>query len=113
MSAEIDYNGTLDKHTQLQVYRIFQEAMTNVLKYARATSVLVKLQEENGTVTLTVKDNGAGFDTEAQQRGLTGFGLQSIRQRADSINGVLKIAAEKNKGTEITLTFNVHENTHS
>ena len=113
VSAEIDYNGTLDKHTQLQVYRIFQEAMTNVLKYARATSVLVKLQEENGTVTLTVKDNGAGFDTEAQQRGLTGFGLQSIRQRADSINGVLKIAAEKNKGTEITLTFNVHENTHS
>ena len=105
ISSEIEYSGELDNHTKLQVYRIFQEALTNVLKYAQATSVLVALKEDKGLIILTIKDNGVGFEMDEKDKGMAGFGLQSMKQRAESINGILRIHSAKNKGTEITLTF--------
>lgn len=113
VSAEIDFSGRLTKHAELQVYRIFQEAITNVIKYAKASSVLVILREEQGMVGLVVKDNGVGFDTEIVLQGAATFGLQTMRQRAESINGQLKINSIKEKGTEVSLVFSYHENIDS
>jgi signal transduction histidine kinase len=110
ISSEIEFAGKLDKYTALQVYRVFQEALTNVLKYANATSVYVALKQEGGVIRLTVKDNGVGFDVDEQNSSTATFGLQTMQRRAESINAKLKISSVKNKGTEVSLELPDNEN---
>ena len=66
------------------LYRITQEALNNVLKHSNATTATVSVVEENGTITLTISDDGAGFDQS--QRG-TGFGLIGMRERVALVDG--------------------------
>ncbi len=110
ISSEIEYAGKLDKYTALQVYRVFQEALTNVLKYANATSVYVGLTQEGGVIRLTVKDNGSGFDVDEKSNSIAAFGLQTMQRRAESINAKLKISSVKSKGTEVSLELPDNEN---
>lgn len=110
ISSEIEYTGKLDKYSSLQVYRIFQEALTNVLKYAGATSVYVGLKQEDGVIRLTVKDNGVGFDVGEKGSSIATFGLQTMQRRAESINAKLKISSVKSKGTEVSLELPDNEN---
>lgn len=113
VSHEIEMEVRPGRQTELQVYRIFQEAITNVLKYAGATSVYVGLHTQGRQGKLVIKDNGKGFDAEAQMKDPGTFGLKSMQQRAESINALLTISSVPGKGTEIDLIFAIDENTHS
>jgi signal transduction histidine kinase len=75
------------------VYRVAQEALTNVTRHADAASVEVALAGENGCVRLSVKDDGCGFDiaTVADTR----YGLQGLRERAETIGGTLRVESER------------------
>jgi signal transduction histidine kinase len=92
-SIEVDYkssfDGRLADETETHLFRIVQEALTNVARHSGATRVTIELAPSGGRVHLTVKDNGKGF----QSNGAAGFGLIGMRARAQSVGGELTISS--------------------
>jgi signal transduction histidine kinase len=85
------------------VYRVLQEALTNVSKHARSPEVFVELCVDAARVALTVRDAGVGFAAETLDG--TRLGLLGMRERAELLNGTFALKAEPGKGTEIRVTF--------
>jgi signal transduction histidine kinase len=83
------------------VYRIGQEAITNARKHARAANIHLALEERDGGVLLTLRDDGAGFDVQAVPS-IEHAGLRFIRDRAERAGGWISIASEQGVGTEVT-----------
>jgi signal transduction histidine kinase len=81
-------------------YRIAQEALTNVARHAHAGHVKVQLSGKNTTLTLTVTDDGRGFNAETLGES-EGLGLAGMRERAMLAGGMLDIRSETGKGTSI------------
>jgi|GEM_PF-604592 len=92
----------LNQEQSTAVFRILQEALTNVLRHAQATRVDIKASEEGGEVVLTISDNGKGI-TEDEMSGPQSLGLLGMRERAILIGGKIDIAGVPGKGTVITL----------
>jgi len=84
---------------ELTVYRLVQEALTNITKYAKATQVQVRLSSADGTVSVSVRDNGVGFDT-AEPRS-SAHGLLGMRYRLETEGGQLSMRSAPGKGTLI------------
>ncbi len=97
----IDWNAVSDAD-KIHLYRIVQEAVQNVHKYARAERCLIMLLKTDGKITLRIWDNGVGFIPEKSRQGI---GLRNIRQRVEALKGTLKIASEPGKGTTISVVF--------
>lgn len=95
---EIDLN--LDKATTL--FRIFQEALTNIAKHARASRVVVRLSRTNRNVRLEVSDNGRGI-AQADRMKPKSFGIRGMMERAAALGGNLSIGAGPEGGTLITI----------
>jgi PAS domain S-box-containing protein len=87
---------------EMMLYYIAQEALNNVLRHARAKSVLVTLKQGPKNVILEILDDGCGFDLKKVDR--SGLGLQNMRERASQLNGKLRIATKPNDGTRIVVT---------
>ena len=89
--------------TQAAILRICQESLTNIRKYADASDVQVMLDFELDTVTLTVSDDGVGFDPESVRIGGSrgGFGLMGMRQRARLLRGDVDVISSPGKGTVV------------
>ena len=82
------------------LYRITQESLTNVAKYAQATSVEIRLECDGDRVDLTVRDNGRGIDAaDKEKRGA--FGLLGIRERVTLLGGEVSIKGERGQGSEV------------
>ncbi|NEQ28967.1 MAG: sensor histidine kinase [Microcoleus sp. SIO2G3] len=94
------------------LYRIVQEALTNIYKYAQATTVIVKMEITPEIVRLSVVDNGRGFDRGSSIR--TGFGLQGMQERIAALGGTFSLETEPGKGcqigVEVPLTTTVSDN---
>jgi signal transduction histidine kinase len=88
---------------EMQLLRIVQEALANVRKHASATHVSVRFWQETGNWHVAVDDDGVGFDASAmtgtERRGQ--FGLQMMRERAESIGGGMSIRSEPMHGTRV------------
>lgn len=82
-------------------YRIAQEALTNAVKHAQASSIQVRLRENGDGVLLEVADSGIGFDPRAPRNGH--LGLRSMEERAAAVGGHLDVESETGKGTRIRL----------
>jgi signal transduction histidine kinase len=95
----------LTPETEAAAYRIIQEALTNVVKHARATTCRVYLQRLPNTVLITVEDDGAGFDAAAADGAgaRQGLGFISIRERAALLRGTVRIESAPGKGTRVTV----------
>lgn len=92
--------------TELVLFRIVQEALTNVRKHSHATEVMIQADFNPEKVKLSIADNGCGFELPEAIDGLarTGqLGLIGMRERARLLNGTLEVESELNKGTTITL----------
>jgi len=87
-------------------YRIVQEALTNIAKYAKATSVDVELVRENDHWRLAVRDDGVGIDPEKQHHP-TSHGLISIRERARALGGDVTVRGHPGRGTSVEVTLPV------
>jgi len=89
---------------EAQVIRIVQEALTNVRKHARARQAVVRFAREGGGATVTITDDGVGFDVDsaATAHGMR-FGLLTMRERAESIGGTLQITSAPGRGTVVRL----------
>ena len=99
-------NERLNSSTEVIVYRIVQELVNNILKHATASEVLVQLIKEGSRLSVLVEDNGKGFDTSILDSN-KGAGWTSIRSRVDYLKGRVDIHSEINKGTSVTMEFNV------
>lgn len=102
------YGGTevaLDPDLALAIYRTAQEALTNVVKHARASHVRVRLRIVPTLVTLDVRDDGCGFDVEqVHPDRKAGLGLASMRERTEHLNGRMDIRSAPGKGTQLTIS---------
>lgn len=88
---------------KVEMYRIVQESLNNIVKYSRATQVQIDVQLDSDYVHIEIKDNGIGFEPACVKP--TSLGLRIMRERADSIRAQLDIASQPNLGTRITLTW--------
>jgi two-component system sensor histidine kinase UhpB len=91
----------LPEDVELVIYRVAQEALTNVLRHSEADRCLLELTNSSGRVTLSVRDNGRGLP--AQLDGDT-IGIEGMRERALLVGGRLQINSRPAGGTEVTLT---------
>lgn len=101
-TSDIVYNGSLSVSDELQVYRIIQEALSNIIKYAKAVAAKIIIQENTEGLTIQIKDNGQGFNVAETLSGKDAFGLYNIIERSKAIGGEAKIHSDKN-GTIITI----------
>jgi two-component system, NarL family, sensor histidine kinase DevS len=90
--------GRLDPELESTIYRLVQEALTNVVKHARAERVDVRLFANGGGVTVTVRDDGIGFDATTTSEG---FGLVGMRERLELVGGRLQVSSAPGRGTEV------------
>lgn len=97
---------TIEPNRATAVFRICQEALTNIARHADASSVRVRLHERGGELLLEIADNGKGIPAEkvADPRSL---GLLGMRERAELFGGVVGVAARQGKGTTVTLRMPV------
>lgn len=96
-----DENVIQDK-LKLSIYRIVQEQLNNIQKYAKAKNVFVELLQEDGKLKLSMRDDGIGFDKSKKSGGI---GLMNMRTRASLFKGRMKILASEGNGCELKVTF--------
>ncbi|MEO0506885.1 MAG: ATP-binding protein [Bacteroidota bacterium] len=89
---------------KINAYRIVQESLQNCVKHAQCENALVDFDCDKQKLTLTISDDGVGFDTG---KGKKGIGLRNIVSRVKKINGTLQIESKKNKGTTVTVSLPV------
>ncbi|MFN3372612.1 MAG: ATP-binding protein [Chloroflexus sp.] len=94
----------LDPALETALYRIVQEALTNVIRHAHATTASVVIERRNGCLRAIIEDNGCGFDP-ASLSGDGHLGLNGIRERAALLNGQLIIESEPGSGTTLYVEF--------
>lgn len=95
-------DSRLSDELRIDLFRICQESLQNILKHAQASEVKVTIEELGRHIRLTILDNGKGFDQTAQKRQP---GLVRMRERAASINAVLSIDSAQDNGTAISVTI--------
>jgi len=94
----------VDMDTRIALLRIIQEAITNIIKHAKAKNVGILIYEEEENLLLTINDDGIGLDEKKAGKGKSTIGLQSIRRRVEYLNGEIKINSNT-KGTEIMVSI--------
>ncbi|PRY81108.1 cache domain-containing protein [Marivita geojedonensis] len=93
------FRNRLDQDAKIALYRIAQEALTNVERHAQATEVKIDLRGHRDGATLRIEDNGRGFETGGKE-GRTGIGLRNMQERIDQLGGSLRVLSTP-KGTLI------------
>jgi len=110
-SLQIDYQsyGCFDRLTEdlkLNVYRIVQELLSNIMQHAHASHVFVQLLVNGNILAVTVEDNGTGFNIDEKKDGL---GLHNIQTRVSSFDGRFGIESEAGKGTSVSVEFDLQK----
>ena len=107
-----DLKKRLAPEYETVLYRVTQETLTNIAKYAKADSVKIDLKEINNFIRLTIEDDGIGFDLDevtSREPDKRGSGLIGIEERGAALNGKLDIRSAPDKGTRITFQFPAEE----
>jgi len=96
----------LDPNMEVMIYRSIHELVNNALKHAGATRIMVQIIQEYDRIAFAVQDDGCGFDPSDVTEGM---GLQNIRTRVESYNGLLDIASKTNEGTEVNVELRIED----
>ena len=96
----------LDLKISVMLYRIMHELVSNALKHSGASNILVQMIEEPERVTISVQDNGCGFNYSAESKGM---GLTNIRTRVAAYNGILLIDSQLGVGTEVNVELKIEK----
>jgi len=111
---EVDH--IFDEDSEIHVYRIVQEAVNNVIKHSAANEAAVVIKNRNNVVSLSIRDNGQGFDagtvSAAEPSGL-GYGLSGIAERVRIIGGTLTVDSRSGRGTNLTIEIPIPEGKHA
>jgi len=98
----------MNKNRTTAVFRILQEAMTNVARHSEATKVTVEVKKDEDTMTMKIEDNGKGINEEKINDPFS-FGLLGMQERTLYLGGELKISGTPNKGTRVMATIPISE----
>lgn len=102
---DVNLSGQLTKRLDIQIetaiYRVIQEALTNIGRYANVSEAKVTVEEQPAYIRITVTDEGIGF---ARGKNLKGVGLFSMEERARAVGGKLEVLSEQGKGTQVIFT---------
>ncbi len=101
-TCRVQLPGSIPVEISLAVYRIVQEALTNICKYAAATEVTIQLETRANILHLIIQDNGQGFDLN---QNTTGFGLRGMRERTLALGGRFELDSAPGSGCRITAQF--------
>jgi len=104
---EYELKKRLEKNLELTLYRIAQEALNNIVKYAQASEVLIQLIQHSNSIVLIIEDNGKGFDTINETK-WNGIGLMNIQERVKAFQGNVSINSSKDLGTEIMVEIPIN-----
>ena len=103
LKAHLDIMETgVEKDVAEAFYRITQEALQNILKHAEATEVWISVKEHNQIITLSLQDNGKGFDS---RKATSGLGLTSMKHRSAAIGANFSLKSKPESGTSINVTL--------
>ncbi|TRX38348.1 sensor histidine kinase [Flavobacterium restrictum] len=103
-----NFDKRLDSLTEINIYRLTQEAINNAIKYAESTHIIVQLSHSSNLLSIIIDDNGKGFDmiaAEKKRNSESGMGLLFMKERMEYINGRVFINSIIDEGTRIT--FNI------
>jgi len=93
-----NFDLTLKNELGLNIYRIVQESITNILKHARAKNVFIELIQHKNHLSLNIEDDGVGFDLVHHN---SGNGIQNMRNRSELLNGYFNLESKDGEGTSI------------
>lgn len=98
----VDVNHRIENTVEIQVFRIIQELITNIIKHSGATEAVIQFTEQDDTLNIVVEDNGTGFDITTKK---SGIGLINIEKRMEKIDGELVIDTSPGNGTTVILNI--------
>ena len=96
--------NAIEQTTSITVYRIVQELINNTMKHAAATSAIVQVTRSNDQISVTVEDDGKGFDASILNQS-KGIGWTNIQNRVDFLKGKLDVQTSPGKGTSVLIEF--------
>jgi len=99
ISELIEWNG-IDQVTKVNIYRILQEALQNIIKHANAQQVAVDISTQNHNLVIHIKDNGEGFQVQKKKKGI---GMKNIQSRVQKLKGTLEVSSTIGEGTTILI----------
>ena len=99
-------NVMIDQTVAITIYRIVQELVNNTIKHAAAKTAVVQVSKTNNQLTVTVEDDGKGFDTTTLQQS-KGIGWSNIQNRVEFLKGNLDVQSGKEKGTSVHIEMNI------
>ena len=102
-----ELNNVLSAEQELQLYRIVQELISNILKHSQAKEANIQLTKGDESVNLIVEDDGIGFDLKAVNK-KTGIGLSNLKARVAKLNGNFHIDSGRGAGTTISIDIPIH-----
>jgi signal transduction histidine kinase len=103
LKADLRVDGTpeVDSAVEVELYRIVQEALNNAVRHARAETIEVEVEARDGEITVTVRDDGVGFDPGARAIRERRLGLTSMRERAERLGGAFSVETAREAGTVV------------
>ena len=93
-------DGMLSTEQELNLFRIIQECLSNVVKHAKAELAKLELLRDKNTIIMTLQDNGIGFDFLTKFKNLKSLGLKTIKERVNYINGILRVESSPGNGSK-------------
>ena len=90
----------MDQIAKVNIYRILQEAMQNIIKHANAQQVSVDVSLQNSNLIIHIKDDGKGFQVQKKRKGI---GMKNIQSRVQKLKGVLEFTSTIGEGTSVLI----------
>jgi signal transduction histidine kinase len=106
ISAEIDnIDNIFSKEDEVNIYRIVQESLSNILKHAQAEAGKVSIKKFANNILISIRDNGVGFDFAEKYQDVKSLGLKTLLERTRFLKGQMKVTSKKDTGTVIEFQF--------
>ncbi len=108
-TAEIDdIDGVLSPEAEINIYRIVQETVNNIIKHSAASEALLAVKRGDNEITILIEDDGRGFlQSSVKTNGKGGFGLMGIAERVKMLHGIYEIESAPESGTRIRIKFDI------
>lgn len=106
ISAEIDnIDDIFSKEDEVNIYRIIQESLSNILKHANAEAGKVSIKKFANNILISIRDNGVGFDFAEKYQDVKSLGLKTLLERTKFLKGQMKVTSKKDTGTVLEFQF--------
>ena len=106
ISAEIDnIDNVFSKEDEVNIYRIIQESLSNILKHAHAEAGKVSVKKFTNNILISIRDNGVGFDFAEKYQDVKSLGLKTLLERTKFLKGQMKVTSKKDTGTVLEFQF--------